>query len=71
LERDGEAKDTFLRSRFATIASELPCTPEAITAAAEDSIALDDDDVMKAIYAGAAQTGSLYLMAEETEEESS
>jgi len=71
LERDGAAKEEFRGSRFAASTSELPCTPDAITAAAEDSIVADIDDVMKTIYAEAGQTGSLYLMAEETDVESS
>ena len=71
LKRDGEPKQESRGSRFAAITSELPWTPEAITAASEDSIVAGIDDVMKTIYAEAGQTGSLYLMAEETEVESS
>jgi hypothetical protein len=48
----------------------MPCTPEAITAAAEDSMVLDDDDVMNTIHALAGETRLPTLTAEETEEES-
>ena len=63
--------NTYSGSRFAKITFELPCTPDVISVAAENSIIADDDDAMKTIYAEAGQTGSLYLMAEETEVKSS
>jgi hypothetical protein len=71
LDRDVAARETFSGSQFSKIASELLGTSEAITAAAEDSMALDDDDVMNTIHALAGETGLPSLTAEETEEESS